>query len=436
MRPSADLTVARPPVTMAVMDPLPGANTSIWWREPVPEFPVLLGELDAEIVVIGGGITGVTLGYTLAQQGAVVAVIEGARIAGSASGRNAGFLLAAPAEPYRENIAMWGRESARANLLIGRRSHQRIQELVESLGLDCDYRVNGSLRLARTEEEAEDQRASLPELHADGFKMLETQLAGTAPAGCEDRFAAAFVTAEDGEIHPVRFLHQLAEAAVKVGARFYEHSPVTVARWNGGLWTVRTPQGEVRARTVVIATNAHAPLLVPALTPLIAPRRGQMLATAPLEREVAPRPTYAHWGYHYWRQLPDSRLVMGGWRDIDPDAEAGFADQTTGPIQRAIEDGLRQLVPEGAVIESRWAGIMGFARDGRPLVGWLDPEHHVAICAGYTGHGLGLAAACTQDLAALLAWKEAPGIATFDPTRFPELRRSREPLVALGVAAG
>jgi gamma-glutamylputrescine oxidase len=420
---------------MQAMEPTSDSPLSIWWRETPPEFPALAGPIDAEIAIVGGGITGVTLAYTLAQQGAAVAVLESDRIAGAASGRNAGFLLAAPAEPYRENIAMWGREAARANLMIGRRSHQRIRELVESLDLDCGYRANGSLRLARTEEEAEDQRASLPDLHADGFKMLETRVDGVVPAGCEDRFSAAFVTAEDGEIDPVRFLHGVAAAAVRHGARLYEKSPVTLARWSAGLWTVHTPDGEVRARTVVIASNAYAPRLVPALTPLIAPRRGQMLATAPLGREISPRPTYAHWGYRYWRQLPDTRLLIGGWRDLDPDGEVGFEARPTESIQSAIEGGLAELVPGGVAIEHRWAGIMGFARDGRPLVGWLDPEHHVAICAGYTGHGMGMAAACTQDLASLLVWKEAPGIATFDPTRFPELRRSRSPLTALGVAA-
>ncbi len=77
---------------------------------------------------------------------------------------------------------------------------------------------------------------------------------------------------------------------------------------------------------------------------------------------------------------------------------------------------------------------MGFARDGRPLVGWLDAAHHLAICAGFTGHGMGMAAACTLDLAELLAWKRAPGIATFDPHRFPELRQTRDGIVTLGVA--
>src|SRR5262245_34959492 len=374
---------------------------SIWWRTPPPEFPSLAGETDAEIAIVGGGIAGITLAWTLAERGATVALIESERLAGSASGRNAGFLLAAPAEPYRELMALWGREGARAMIQIGRRSHQRTRELIETLGIACDYRMRGSLRLARSEEEAEDQRASLPDLHADGFKMLETQITGLVPPEAEALFHAAFLTAEDGELDPVRFLHGLARAAVQRGARLYERSALVSAHWDAGLWTVRTAAGVVRSRIVVLATNAFTPQLVPALAPVIAPRRAQMLATAPLDLEVAARPTYAHWGYQYWRQLPDRRLLIGGWRDVDLDAESGFGDRPTDPIQQAIERGLAELVPGGTAIEARWAGTMGFARDGRPLVGWLDPEHHVAIAGGWTGHGMGMAAACTLDLADL-----------------------------------
>jgi glycine/D-amino acid oxidase-like deaminating enzyme len=87
-------------------------------------------------------------------------------------------------------------------------------------------------------------------------------------------------------------------------------------------------------------------------------------------------------------------------------------------------------------IEHRWAGTMGFARDGRPLVGWLDAEHHLAICAGFTGHGMAMATACTEDLAEILAFKRAAAIASLDPQRFAEVRGARDGIVSLGVAAG
>ena len=187
---------------------------------------------------------------------------------------------------------------------------------------------------------------------------------------------------------------------------------------------------------LVLATNAYAPLLVPALKPLILPRRGQMLSTAPLEARFDPRPVYANYGYQYWRQMSDGRLVIGGWRNTAFDAESGYDTNTTPAIQQQIERGLLELVPEGVKIEHRWAGTMGFARDGRPLVGWLDAAHHLAICAGFTGHGMGMATACTEDLAELLAFKRAPGITSFDPQRFAEVREARDALVALGAVTG
>jgi glycine/D-amino acid oxidase-like deaminating enzyme len=126
---------------------------------------------------------------------------------------------------------------------------------------------------------------------------------------------------------------------------------------------------------------------------------------------------------------------MGGWRNTAFEAESVDDPSTTPAIQGSIEQGLAELVPGGAPIEYRWAGTMAFARDGRPLVGWLDAAHHLAICAGYTGHGLGMGAACTEDLADVLAFKRAPGISTLDPLRFGELRQQRDGIVALGAAA-
>jgi len=407
---------------------------SLWLDVPPLELPAFTGTLDADVLIVGGGIAGLTLAYTLAESGASVALFEAGPIAAAASGRNAGFLLASPAEPYQEQVAFWGRAGARAVVDCGRRTHQRMRQLIETLGIECDYRAAGSLRLTRTEEEAEEHRASIPLLKADGFPMREVTLADVLPRALAQHFTAAFVSPEDGEFHPVRFLHGLARAAVARGVRLYSHSPVRGARWSGGLWNVDVNGGRASGRNLVLATNAWAPELCPTLRPLIVPRRGQMLATAPLGREVAPLPTYAHYGYQYWRQTPDGRLVIGGWRDLDLDGEVGFDVTPTPAIQAGIERGLAELVPEGVAIAYRWAGVMDFARDGRPLVGWLDAQHHLALCAGFTGHGIGMAAACTLDLAALLAWKDAPGISTFDPGRFAELRHTEAGLTVLGAA--
>ncbi len=410
------------------------APPSYWWADAPPAFPTITEDLEVDVAVIGGGITGITLAYTLISQDASVAVLEAGRLAGEASGRNAGFLLALPAEPYAERIALWGREGARAMMQLGRRTHQRIAHLAQSLSIDCDHRLTGSLRLTRTEEETEDLRGSLPELRHDGFPMREVAREDVLPAHAVGRFHSAFEVPEDGCVHPVRFQHGLARAAAAKGARLFEHSRVTGAAWRDGEWRVAAAGRTVRARTLVVATNAYAPQLLPALRELIVPRRGQMLATAPLDVRFDPRPVYANYGYQYWRQASDGRLVIGGWRNLSFDTESVYSNETTPVLQDAIEAGLRELVPEGAPIEYRWAGTMGFARDGRPLVGWLDAAHHLAICAGFTGHGMGLATACTEDLAQILAFKRAPMTASFDPQRFAEVREAREAFTSLGQA--
>ena len=414
----------------------PGTDpTSFWWSDPPAPFPILHEDLDADVLIVGGGVTGVTLAWTLVEQGATVVLLDAGAIAGSASGRNAGFLLVASADSYSHEVEFWGRPIARAVLETARRSHKRVRQLVETLGIDCGYRVGGSLRLSRSEEEAEEFRASLPLLRADGFESREVPVTEAVPAPPGGAYTAAFVTPEDGELHPVRFLHGVARAAEGKGARLFAHSALKTASWNAGLWTAQTETGaNARARTLVLCTNAFVPLLCPALTGLVAPRRGQMLSTAPIDRTVAKYPTYANQGYQYWRQLSDGRLVIGGWRDVDFESESGYSDDTSPKIQDAIEAGLKEIVPEGVAIEHRWAGTMGFARDGRPLVGWLDAAHHLAICAAYTGHGMGLATACTQDLADLLSWRRAPGIAAFAPLRVAELRPGRDGFVALGAA--
>jgi glycine/D-amino acid oxidase-like deaminating enzyme len=421
-------------MTSTAPTPSPSPN-SLWWTAAGPAYAPLSADLEVDVVVVGGGVTGLTLAWTLLEKGQTVALLDAGRLAGEASGRNAGFLLAIPAEPYSERIALWGREGARAYLQLSRRTHQRIAHLAQVLRIDCDYRLTGSLRLTRDEIESEDIRESMPELRHDGFPMREIALADTVPEHARSKFNAAFEVPEDGTFHPVRFLHGLAAEAAKRGAHLHEDSRVTGARWQDGVWECHANGHRARGRTLVIATNAWAPKLVPALEPLIVPRRGQMLATEPLDVRLDPRPVYANYGYQYWRQLDDGRLVMGGWRNTAFDAESSFDTSTTPQIQGAIEQGLLDLVPGGAKIEHRWAGTMGFARDGRPLVGWLDAAHHLAICAGFTGHGIGMATACTEDLADVLAFQRAPGISTLDPLRFAELRQQRDGIVSLGATA-
>ena len=128
--------------------------------------------------------------------------------------------------------------------------------------------------------------------------------------------------------------------------------------------------------------------------------RGQMLATAPAP-PTFDRPVYADHGFDYWRQLPDGRVVLGGWRNLDPASEVGTADVLHGGIQQRMEEFLHRFAPlRGVPVTHRWSGTMGFSKDGLPLVGPVPGAAGALAGVGFTGHGFGFAMLAGQALAA------------------------------------
>jgi glycine/D-amino acid oxidase-like deaminating enzyme len=176
-----------------------------------------------------------------------------------------------------------------------------------------------------------------------------------------------------------------------------------------------TSAGQIRAATIVIATNAYTQSLLPEIP--VSPVRGQMLATEPLRAVVAACPVYAGYGYRYWRQLDDGSLLIGGWRDSAMKEEVGTDDTPTDHIQGQLDRHLRELAPD-ALVARRWAGIMGFSPDLLPLVGPVPGMSRVFICGGYSGHGLNFAFMAARLLANHIAsGTDLPS--WMDPARFP-----------------
>ena len=119
------------------------------------------------------------------------------------------------------------------------------------------------------------------------------------------------------------------------------------------------------------------------------------MVTAPLPNgPVIGACGYSDYGYMYYRDTFDGRLLIGGGRKQNKALEHDTTeDRVTEPVQRALEDYLRARFPDvTAPIERRWAGIMGFSADGLPLVGTLPGRPRVGFAVGFHGHGLALGA--------------------------------------------
>jgi gamma-glutamylputrescine oxidase len=331
----------------------------------------------ADVLVIGGGITGVSLLHHLGRRGMDGVLVERYHIAAGASGRNAGFLLAGVAESYADAVRLFGRERARETWQMTIENHTA--EIDAIGGQEVGHRRQGSIILASDDEEAALLAESAQLLNEDGFE-----------ASWDGR---ALINPRDGEVTPSLLVGAFARQAPH-GA-ICEGVEVSAIQAGNGEVLVQAQGDECRAGCVILATNAYTSQLVPQVA--IQPTRAQMLASAPVPSRVCDRPTYSHHGYRYWRQLAGGQVLVGGWRDTSMDTEIGYEDEPTPGIQGHLEGQLRRLSPSARVTH-RWAGIMGFTKSGLPLVGPVEGMKNVYVCAGYNGHGMGFAFMSAKQL--------------------------------------
>ena len=370
------------------------ATMSLWLDGVSRSNPPLDGDVTADVAVVGAGIAGVATAYFLATAGAKVVVLEARGVAEAASGRNAGFLLAGVAENFVAASHRYGDANALRIWRFTKRTQTLARLLVAEHGIDCDLRWNGSDQIAGDDEEWREMEESARRLAGEGVAVAVDTRSRTA------------TYADDGELHPVRWVRGLAAAAVRRGARLHESTTVRSV----GDGRAATSSGTVTAGAVVLCTNAYTQHLV---TSRVRPVRGQMLATRPTTN-VIPRPAYAHRGYRYWRQTSDGRVLVGGWRDTAVETEVGEEERTTDTIQKQLE---RFLNERGihAPITHRWAGTMGFSHDALPYVGRVAPG--VFVCGGFTGHGMAFGPASAELVASLVRGGTHAEAELFDPSR-------------------
>ena len=166
---------------------------------------------------------------------------------------------------------------------------------------------------------------------------------------------------------------------------------------------------------MVIATDGYTDGLVEELDRAVRPTRGQVVVTAPLGEELYPCPHYARYGYEYWQQTPDLRLVLGGFRDLAIDEESTAEEEMTSAIQARLEAYAGELAGGPVEITRRWCGIFGMTDDLLPVVGRV--RDGVWAACGYSGHGNVLGLTCGALVGQAIAGAPAPELSLFDGVR-------------------
>lgn len=345
----------------------PAPNTPAWSEHLVAErFPALTGDVAADVCVVGLGGSGLSCIRELLRLGQRVAGVDAGIVGGGAAGRNGGFLLAGTAAFHHKAIAELGHVRARRIYQLTLDEIDRIATATAA----C-VRRRGSLRIAASDAEERDCDLELEAMLSDGFPAEPYN--GNEGTGLYFPSDAAF--------NPLERCQTLAHTVARNGAELHEQT--RAISLNEG--EVHTQGGRITCRQIIVAVDGKLEILLPELAGRVRTARLQMLSTGPAPEVDYPYPVYRRWGYDYWQQLPDGRVVLGGCRDRFEASEWTANSEPTEDVQDCIESVLRTVVGVQQPITRRWAASVAYTDGILPVLD--QPRPGVWAIGGYNGTG-------------------------------------------------
>lgn len=363
----------------------------------------------ADVVVIGGGFTGVSAALSLARSGISVVLLESGEVMSQASARNGGHCNTGVAQNFAALAASQGLEQASRFYRAFDDAVSYVEQLVRDEQIDCDFRLCGKLKLASKATHLAGLReaAELMRRTVDPEIELLDKAAVRQEIGSDD-FHGGLLQKRGGQMHMGKFGVGLAEAAARSGAKIYPHHAVTrLERLSGYQHRVHTEQGVILADKVLMATGCSNVGPFPWFQRRIVPVGSFIVVTDVLDeallRQVLPHDrtyvTSLNIG-NYFRSTADHRLVFGG--------RARFAvsnptsDSRSGEIlHRAMTQMFPQLTK--AQVAYCWGGMVDMTADRLPHAGEQDGLFY---SLGYSGHGTQMSVWMGRVMACLLAEKQ------------------------------
>ncbi|MCR4268224.1 FAD-binding oxidoreductase [Nitratireductor sp. ZSWI3] len=351
-----------------------------------PRYAALDGDLAADVVIVGGGFTGLSAAAHLARAGVDVVLIEAHRFGDGASGRNGGQLgtgQRAWAEELEEEL---GFTRAKALFDLAEEAKAHLLGFAADHGIEIDYRP-GQMSVVHKRRYLDDYRK-----HADimrerfGYPHLSYMDAEeTARRLGSDRYFGGVRDTGTGHIHPLKLVIGTARVADEAGARLFETTRATGISAHGGKVRVVTQHGTITAEKCLVATNAHGNGLEPESAAHVMPIGSFIGATVPLGETSPVLPggeavDDSRFVVRYFRKSSDGRLLFGG-REI-------YAPGEDKAIHRHIRRQITELYPALKDIEitHAWGGYVGITMPRKPFVREVMPN--VISAGGYSGHGV------------------------------------------------
>jgi glycine/D-amino acid oxidase-like deaminating enzyme len=379
---------------------IPDQLASLWvaTASPAPECSPLGAPVDTDVCVVGGGYTGLSCALALVEAGTEVVALEARGIGHGGSGRNGGQVIPGLKQDPEELLAAPDRADAERMIELAGSAADRTFALIDRHRIDCDARPGGWIQPAHSVAALKTITSRADDWARRGAKVELLDKSQAAAALGTAFYHGAWIDRRAGTVQPLSYVRGLARVAIAKGARVFVDSPAQSLRRAGDRWQVATPRGHVRARTVVLATDAYSDGLWPDLQRNHVGLNSVQIATdvlpSELRRTVIPCAlpvSETRKLVYYYRLSPDGRFVMGGRGNVE------------GNVPEHVFDSLRvvseRLFPQlkGVRWPYRWWGQVGLTLDWLPHLAELAPG--LWSGSGFSGRGVAMATVMGQVLA-------------------------------------
>jgi glycine/D-amino acid oxidase-like deaminating enzyme len=364
----------------------------------------------ADVVVVGGGYTGVAAARKVALQGGRAVLLEARTLGWGASTRNGGILHPGFKWNPRSLVKRHGEDLARKIFDETIEAFDLVTGLIRENGIDAELRTNGWLELAWAPGHAVDFEDEAAAFRSFGMRAAAIAREDLASEIGSSAHHGALAIDPGGVLHPAKWFAGLVGLAERAGAELHEETPArSIRRQADGRFVVETSRGAILARDVLVATNGYTDAVAPSVRRRIVPIGSYIIATEPLPddlaREISPRGR-AYFDTRnflsYWHVSADRRLIFGG--------RVSFMPTTTDRTAKLLYKRMIEIHPQvaGYRVDYSWGGKVAMTLDRMPHIGRFGGVMHAV---GYSGTGVGMSTYLGTRAAEWLGGGEAPALA-------------------------
>ncbi|WP_175868604.1 NAD(P)/FAD-dependent oxidoreductase [Bartonella gabonensis] len=362
-----------------------------WYEDSLEErpfYPSFCEDRQSDVVIIGGGLTGLSAAYHLAHAGVDVVLCEASRFGDGASGRNGGQLGTGQRQWVETLEKKYGFERSKVLFDLAEEAKRDILSLCVMPSFQCDF-MAGQLSVTHKRRELLSYQRHIEAMQCYGYHALTyMDRAETSRRLGSSFYCGGIYDADTGHINPLKLVVGLAKRAKDAGAKLYEKTQVTSVKSKGSHWKVITEKGSITAEHVLLATNGYKLGLQRFVEKNIVSIRSYIGATEPLLKNSSilaggESVDDSRFMVRYFRKSIDNRLLFGGVESYD--------NQNPVNLDVRIKRQIAEIYPQlhSINLSHRWGATVAITVERMPYVRQLFSR--MTYCGGYSGHGIMLA---------------------------------------------